>query len=395
MNVLSLFDGMSCGQIALDQLGIKVDTYYASEIDKWAVKVAKENYPNTIHVGDVTKLKGEFFSHKKIDLLIGGSPCQGFSFAGKQLNFDDPRSALFFEYVRLLKELKPKYFLLENVRMKKEFQDVITEYLGVEPIMINSSLVSAQNRVRLYWTNIPNVTQPEDRGIILGDILEESTDPKFDLSDKAIDYMKRHRNGKPRFEYHKNPIEGKASCIVAVQYKGVPYGVLEKPCTLREVEVETIEGRLNSECHHVATADDINGHDCIKRVYAESGKAPTLNACTGGNREPKILCGRIVGRCLDENGVRQDHKGSVKGKTEQMLEVRADEKTNCLSTVQKDNIVVTPPKYRKLTPLECERLQTVPDNYTGSVSNSQRYKMLGNGWTVEVIKHIFKEMQND
>ncbi len=336
MNVLSLFDGMSCGQIALDQLGIKVDNYYASEIDKWAIKVAKENYPNMHQVGDVVDLSADVLP--KIDLLIGGSPCQGFSFAGGQLAFDDPRSALFFEYVRLLKELKPKYFLLENVRMKQEFQDVISEYLGVKPIMICSSLVSAQSRKRLYWTNIPNVeTQPEDRGIVLKDILETNTEEKFDLSDKAVAYMERHRNGKPRFEYHKNPLDGKASCIVAVQYKGVPYGVIEKPCTPREVSDVT------SKCHHVATADDINGHDCIKRVYADSGKSPTLNACTGGNREPKV-------------------------QTQES-------------------------KYRKLTPLECERLQTVPDNYTASVSNSQRFKMLGNGWTVEVIKHILKGME--
>jgi len=392
VNVLSLFDGMSCGQIALDQLGIKVDNYYASEIDKWAISVAKENYPNMHHVGDVTELSATDLP--KIDLLIGGSPCQGFSFAGGQLAFDDPRSALFFEYVRLLKELKPKYFLLENVRMKKEFQDVITEYLGVEPIKINSSLVSAQNRVRLYWTNIPNIHQPKDREIILKDVLEDVTDPKFNLSDKAVAYMKRHRNGKPRFEYHKNPLEGKASCIVAVQYKGVPYGVLERPCTLKDTRgvnsEETYRG-VNSECHHVATADDINGHDCIKRVYADSGKSPTLNACTGGNREPKVLVGRMVGRRLNPiTGKRDDYNKDLD--IVQRIEPRLDEKSGCLTTVQKDNIVLEP-KYRKLTPLECERLQTVPDDYTSSVSNSQRYKMLGNGWTVEVIKHIFNEME--
>ena len=150
MNVLSLFDGMSCGRIALERAGIKVDKYYASEIDKYAITITKKNFPNTIHIGDVTKIKAEDL--EPIDLLMGGSPCQGFSFAGRQLNFDDPRSALFFEFVRLLKECKPKYFLLENVRMKKEYQDVITEHLGVEPIMINSALVSAQNRKRLYWT---------------------------------------------------------------------------------------------------------------------------------------------------------------------------------------------------------------------------------------------------
>jgi DNA (cytosine-5)-methyltransferase 3A len=196
MNVLSLFDGMSCGQIALDQLGIKVDNYYAAEIDKYAIEIAKKNYPNTIHLGDVTKIKGEDLP--QIDLLIGGSPCQGFSFAGKQLNFDDPRSALFFEYVRLLKECKPKYFLLENVRMKQEYEDVISNYLGASPIKINSSLVSAQNRVRLYWSNIPNITQPKDRGIRLIDIFESDVDEKiyeapyykrYDKDDGCIGYI--------------------------------------------------------------------------------------------------------------------------------------------------------------------------------------------------------------
>jgi len=155
MNVLSLFDGMSCGQIALRKMGIKVDNYYASEIDKYAITVAKKNFPDMNHIGDVTEVRAEDLP--KIDLLMGGSPCQGFSFAGKQLNFDDPRSALFFEFVRLLRDCKPKYFLLENVRMKKEYQDVISEHLSVEPVKINSALVSAQNRVRLYWTNISGV----------------------------------------------------------------------------------------------------------------------------------------------------------------------------------------------------------------------------------------------
>jgi len=331
MNVLSLFDGMSCGQIALDKLGIQVDNYYASEIDKWAIEIAKKNYPNTKHIGDVTKVTADDLP--PIDLLMGGSPCQGFSFAGGQLAFDDPRSALFFEYVRLLKELKPKYFLLENVRMKKEFQDVITEQLGVAPIMINSSLLSGQNRNRLYWTNLP-ITQPEDKGIVLGDILERSPEDKFYLSDKAVDYMGRLRNGKPRFDYHKNPLDGKASCIVAVQYKGVPYGVVDlRPCEPREYNKD-------STCHHICDATDIKGNQSIKRVYAETGKAPTLTTMGGGHREPKVL--------------------------------------------------VSEKRYRKLTPLECERLQTVPDNYTEGVSNTQRYKMLGNGWTVDVVAHILE-----
>lgn len=185
MNVLSLFDGMSCGQIALNRADIPYSNYYASEIDKYAIKVTQHNYPNTIQLGDVTEVKSSDLP--QIDLLIGGSPCQGFSFAGKQLNFDDPRSKLFFEFVRLLKECKPKFFLLENVKMKKEYQDVISEHLGVEPIEINSALVSAQNRKRLYWTNIPFDKNIEDKGILLKDIVHEKADNR--LSEKELDYM--------------------------------------------------------------------------------------------------------------------------------------------------------------------------------------------------------------
>ncbi|MCP3675800.1 MAG: DNA (cytosine-5-)-methyltransferase, partial [Gammaproteobacteria bacterium] len=169
-NVLSIFDGISAGRIALERANIPVDKYYASEVDKYAIKITQNNYPDTIQLGDVTQWRK--WELPEIDLVIGGSPCQGFSFAGKQLNFDDPRSKLFFEFVDILKHHKPKYFLLENVKMKKEYQAVITEAMGVEPIEINSALVSAQNRKRLYWTNIPNVTQPEDKGILLKDIIE-------------------------------------------------------------------------------------------------------------------------------------------------------------------------------------------------------------------------------
>ena len=195
MNVLSLFDGMSCGRIALDRLGIEVDNYYASEIDKYAIAVAKANYPDTIHVGDIMQLNPKDF--KDIDLILAGSPCQGFSFAGKQLAFDDPRSALFFEFIRLLKAIKPKYFLLENVRMKQQYIDVITQQVSecypdhegndlfdskIEPILINSALLSAQSRQRLYWTNISGITQPADRGIVLRDVLEDDFDSERDKS---------------------------------------------------------------------------------------------------------------------------------------------------------------------------------------------------------------------
>jgi site-specific DNA-cytosine methylase len=170
LNVLSLFDGISCGQIALNKANIPYNNYFASEIDKNAIKVTQYNYPDTIQLGGVTRVKG--FDLPNIDLLIGGSPCQGFSFAGKLLNFDDPRSKLFFEYVRLLKETKPKYFLLENVVTKKSFINIISCELGVYPIKINSSLVSAQNRTRLYWTNIKGITHISDMGITFRDIMD-------------------------------------------------------------------------------------------------------------------------------------------------------------------------------------------------------------------------------
>lgn len=282
MNVLSLFDGMSCGRIALERAGIKVDNYYASEIDKHAIKVSKHNYPDIIHLGDVTKVYAE--NLPKIDLLIGGSPCQGFSFAGKGLNFNDPRSELFFEYVRLLKECRPVYFLLENVKMKKEYQDVISKHLGVEPIEINSRLVSAQDRKRLYWTNISGIEMLKDKNISWGDISEDGW-----------------------------------------------------------------------------------------------------------------FAGSMRGRRINELGKRDDHNKNIK--LVQHIESRKDNKTNCLTTVGKDNIAsnkrvgrtsLMAVSWRYLTRNEMERLQTISDNYTKEVSLSQAGKMLGNGWTVDVIAHIFK-----
>lgn len=192
LKVLSLFDWMSCWQISLNQIWIKDYIYYASEIDKPAIKITQKNYPNTIQIGDVTKINSE--DYKDIDLLIWGSPCQGFSFAGKQLNFSDPRSKLFFDYVRLLKEIKPRYFLLENVKMKKEYLEVITkELFWVEPIRINSNLLTAQNRDRYYWVwelqsdwsyKKVEIEQPEDKGILLKDILDNNINNSYYISDK-------------------------------------------------------------------------------------------------------------------------------------------------------------------------------------------------------------------
>ena len=371
MNVLSLFDGMSCGRIALDRLGIKVDNYYASEIDKYAMKVSEANYPDIIQVGDITAL--DLSTLPEIDLIMGGSPCQGFSFAGKQLAFDDPRSALFFEFVKCVKELKPKYFLLENVRMKKEYLDVISEYMGVEPIMINSALVSAQNRVRYYWTNIPGIEQPEQRGIVLRDILETTPDNYTLMSDK---FTKRQEGRKCLVDMNKE----KAASLSAMEY--VKNGRQGDYLACNDTGIPKDLRKTHDTPKQVGTAVDIKGHDQIKRVYSEDGKSSTLTTCGGGHREPKVLAGAFRGRYEDD--------GTIK----QRLELRQGGKTNSLTTVQKDNVVTKDNVYwRKLTPVECERLQTVPDNYTNHVSNTQRYKMLGNGWTIEVIAHILKNIK--
>ena len=566
MKVLSLFDGMSCGQIALSKLGFKVDKYYASEIDKYAIEITQKNFPNTIQLGDVCQLDPKDFMD--VDLIQAGSPCQGFSFAGAQLAFDDPRSALFFEFIRLLKEIGPKYFLLENVRMKKEFLEVITdqvsscytaddvddEYVDMfgnvrfEPHFINSSLLSAQSRQRYYWTNIPNIKQPKDKGIVLRDILE--TEPKSitKMSDKFVkrngdkncmidqnrekahnlsaeEYVKNGRQGnylacddegkpvyKPvkkteRNRKHLRQPNEKSLCMTATMYKGagnngmtlVPtkpkqVGLLVEKVRVRkhEVDVESLQnclldalkksgkskkqvaGDLNdkfstvehyfrkvgsesfsipSEEHwpqlkdildittdtfdksimefevkdgvyessqrvysedgksptitsvgadkiietkpkQVGIAVDVNGHDILKRVYSPEGKSPTITTMGGGHREPKVVTGGAMrAKSKNKDGKHVEWKET---KPQQMLELRKDEKSNSISTVSKDSLVVEDEMHwRKLTPLECERLQTVPDGYTEGVSNTQRYRMLGNGWTVDVIAHIYKNMEVD
>lgn len=361
MNVMSLFDGMSCGRLALERAGLPVTTYWASEIDKYAIKVAQKNYPDTIHIGDVENIP-DGKSYPQMDLLLGGSPCQGFSFAGKGLNFDDPRSKLFWRYVWFLKENNPRYFLLENVRMNQRSQDVISRALGVEPIAINSSLLSAQNRYRLYWTNIPVRSLPENRGIVLKDILE------CGFTDRE-----------------------KAHCIDANYFKGgnlKSYFEKHRRQLVFDMDVEQGGSGLI-----LAGEADLKGHGYNRRVYDPEGKAPSLCAASGGNLEPKIVItgGAFRGR-YRVDGVRQDHKMKTARLTQQELELRTDGKTNSLTTVRKDNVAVhiDELKWRKLTPLECERLQTVPDNYTEGVSNTQRYKMLGNGWTVDVIAHILQ-----
>lgn len=278
INVVSLFDGMSSGMIALERAGIPVKAYYASEIDKYAIQVSKANYPRIIRLGDVRDVDSLFLP--TVDLLIGGSPCQGFSFAGKQLNFDDPRSKLFFEYVRIYEQLKadnPKIkFLLENVKMKKESQDIITKYLGVEPIEINSALVSAQNRKRLYWTNIEGVTQPADRGIMLKDVLQTG--------------------------------------------------------------------------------------EILK--YYKVNNTPSRDTMWYG------------GKCKN---ITNENKSSC-------LVTKSDRWNNA-------GLIAFEDYCRFLTPVESERLQTVPDSYTVSVCDTERIRMLGNGWTIDVISHILQNLK--
>lgn len=305
MRVLSLFDGICCGHLALERAGIKIDSYDAYEIEKNAIKATETNFPDVVQHGDVTI--EDFTKYKgKIDLLIGGSPCTNLSMAGNGQGLKGSQSKLFYEYARAIKEAQPKYFLLENVIMKKEWEDIITNILGVEPIEINSSLVSAQNRRRLYWTNIPNVTLPEDKKITLEDILEDIEFP--------------------------NPA--------------------------------AIRGRR-------------------------------LNKAT------------IVGRRLDENGHRKDTDKTIP--ITQCLEVRATntDKSNCLTTVDKDN-VLTPLSigrhpdafknnlpFRYYTTKEMCRLQTVPDDFLNMIPDSAARKALGNGWTVDVIAHIFSFLPDE
>ena len=288
MNVLSLFDGISCGRVALERAGIDVTTYVASEIDKYAIQVSQKNHPDIVHVGDVADLSAKDLSCD-IDLLIGGSPCQGFSFAGKQLNFDDPRSALLFEYVRLLEECEPKWFLLENVRMKKEYQDVISGILGVEPHRINSSLVSAQNRDRLYWTNIPLDSPIEDQGIVGVDF----TGQFLDLGRKLNrDVVWRRRSG----------------VLDCLGYYGK--------------------------------------NSTSQRVYGVHGKLPTLLVNNTGGNNPLWLS-------LDES---EAYRASIHF---------------------------------------CEWLQTLPEDYTSGIPDNQRYRTLGNGWTIDVLVSFFRNLRQE
>ncbi len=320
MKVLSLFDGISCGQLALERANIPVEVYYASEINKHAISITQHNFPNTIQLGDVRNVDGK--SLGEIDLLIGGSPCTGFSFAGKQLNFNDPQSILFFEYVRILNEVKPKYFFLENVKMKKEYQDIITKYLGVEPVFINSKDFSAQDRKRLYWTNIPINMEYTPNTQNVEDILEDEVDEKYII----------------------NPTR-----------------------SVRILENEEVRRKI------AFIGTDSQGN----RIYSIHNKSVCLCGESGGLG---AKTGLYAMPCLTPGRVEKRQSGR---------RFKPPQSKSYTLTTQDIHGVLTNNFIRKLTPIECERLQTVPDNYTFG-SDNQRYKVLGNAWTVDVIAHIFK-----
>ncbi|MBR1625622.1 MAG: DNA (cytosine-5-)-methyltransferase [Bacteroidales bacterium] len=378
MRVLSLFDGISCGQLALRRAGVKIDVYYASEIDKYAIQVTQKNFPNTIQLGDVTQIDFTQFIGK-IDLLIGGSPCQDLSIAKKdRKGLEGSRSGLFFKYVEALQTIKPKYFLLENVAsMKKEDRDIITEIMGVEPIMINSALLSAQQRKRYYWTNIPNVIQPEDKNVFLKDIIEGGA---MSYQDKSFALTMRYSGASFEHDFQKHKKSFAAEPVA---------------CALRTWPRTKIEGV-----------------ERVKRPeIRQDGKS---NALTLVNTDSMVCEPVRVG--IYGNG----------GQGQRIYSVNA--KSVCLGTggANKENYKIDLPDgeyiIRKLTPVECERLQTLPDNYTEiglkeeyiailsekslknskkelgltdrytRISNTQRYKCIGNGWTVDVIAHIFSFM---
>ena len=399
INVLSLFDGMSCGQQALERAGITVDNYFASEIDKYAMQVTMANYPDTKQLGSVVNVNG--YDLPKIDLLIGGSPCQSFSFAGKrkgmatkceteiltlnhylELKADgyefEGQSYLFWEFMRLLNECKPKYFLLENVEMGEKWEKILSKAIGVNGIHINSSLVSAQNRKRIYWTNIgmqPGglfgdlvsiIEKPKDKGILLKDVLETEVDQKYFLSDKMVDYLSLNSvnqlqkgNG---FSFKPTDGNKKSSAIT-----------------------DPGKNRMDDNYIKIAGLTEVRTQEA-KQIRKETGTNPKRSKELVERTDGKI--GAILTSQTPDNLV-----SIMLGRSESWgAPEKEDGKHFTLCKGQAHGIKYNN-KIRKLTPLECERLQTVKDNYTNYVSDSQRYKMLGNGWTVDVIAHIFSYLK--
>ena len=348
MIVLSLFDGMSATQQALKELNVPVSLYYASEIDSYAIKITQKNFPDTIQLGDVCNVS--IADH--IDLIVAGSPCQDLSFAGKGKGLAGERSGLFFEAIRIIKEAKAinsnVKVLIENVRMKQEHMDTMSDALSealeerVTPQLLNSGLVSAQNRQRLYWYNWQSIEEPEDRGLVLKDILETTVDDKYLAGQKLLDNYVGGDQLNPSYKSQANTIHDhtKKSPTICAGTHGYAIGYVDgnhfKYGDMKEIFDKEFKLSRDGLCH-IGNAK-LSGNQTIKRVYHSEGKAPTLTTMGGGHREPKVYVGDM--------------------------------------------------KFRKLTPLECTRLQTFPDGYCDGVSNTQAYKMLGNSFTVEMVKCI-------
>jgi len=392
ITVLSLFNGMSCGYMALDKLGVKVKKYYSSEIDKHAIKASKLCFPDIIELGDVTKWESWNIDLSEIDIVIAGSPCQGFSFAGKQLAFDDPRSKLFFEFLKIWHKVKQHNpnaeFLLENVKMKREHELVISRYMGVAPIEINSSLLSAQNRQRLYWTSIANkpfglfddmectIPQPKDKGILLKDVLESDVPEKYYLSEKALSYIERGiEKGRDRIDF--NDGSKKTSCLTVNYHKGIHNQGETMVCVAQR-------GR-NPE----------NPKSRIAGLPTEQQLEPRFdgktNCLTSVQKDNLVLVGGI------KNGIFQE--GITSDFSQGARVYSTDGKSTCLSSEcggmgAKTGLYQTDYRIRRLTPRECGRLQTIPEDIlekmlNSGISDTQLYRMFGNGWTVDVIAYIF------
>lgn len=383
--VLSLFDGMSCGQQAFERIGVNVLEYYASEIDKHAIAVTMHNYPNTKQLGSVVDVDG--YKLPKIDLLIGGSPCQSFSFAGKRKGMStkceteiltlehylelkaegyefEGQSYLFWEYMRLLNECKPKYFLLENVMMGEKWEKILSKAIGVKPIEINSALVSAQNRRRLYWTNIGMqpmglfgdlesiIPKPKDKGILLKDILESEVDAKYYLSKQRIETMLKSERSVP----YVNEETKKFNCLLA-GYNKIP-----------------TDGQY--VVHNTMPRSSTNGNGGTGHLSRTDGKTYCLTSVQKDNLVMQL-------NPSTESGGKQPYQQNRIYDTDGISPALMAQMSCGTHAIKHER------KIRRLTPLECERLQTVKDGYTSVASDSQRYRMLGNGWTVDVIAHIF------
>ena len=420
-NVVGLFDGMSGLQIALKDMNIHFDTYYASEVDKHAIKQTQHVFPSTIQLGDITKWREWNIDWSMVDLIGAGSPCQGFSFAGKQLAFDDPRSKLFFVFIDILNHARKfnqnVLFLLENVSMKKEHMRVINDYCGVFPVNINSNLVSAQNRNRWYWTNIKtknvglfgelysDIPQPKDRRILLKDILETEVDEKYYLSDRMVSFLTNHSDKKQAegcgFKFKPKDGDKKASTVTQRSYKmGVDDNYVCVSMVGRKTDengtrkdndpnlkaVQLLEPNLNGKTNCLTSVQKDNLVMQINPSLESGGKQPyQQNRVYDSEGISPALCANKADLLIKQNyavigdGYEQDNRAYFEDGKSGTLNLKSE---------SRQKVLLNNYRIRRLTPTECSRLQTIPDWYTWIVSDTQQYKMLGNGWTNEVIKHI-------